>query len=77
MSQVLKLAQFVDHYSVPQMQIRGRRVHSELDAQGPPRPDLVAQLGFHDQFIAAALDDFQLPVDFAHGQRMADRAVIC
>src|SRR5260221_8933278 len=49
----------------------------------PPRSTLFpyttlfrSQLGFDDQFIAAAPDDFQLVVDVAHGVQMADRALI-
>ena len=67
MAQVLKLAQLVDHHRVTEMQVGRSRVQAELHSQRPSGFELFAQLGFDDQFIAAALDDSQLVVDVAHG----------
>ena len=73
MAQVLKLAQLVDHHRVPEMQVGRSRVQAELHSKWPPGFELFAQLGLDDQFIAAALDDFQLAIDVAHGCRWLTR----
>src|SRR5689334_12389822 len=53
-AQVLKLPQLVDHDRVSEMQVGCSRVHAELHPQWTPGLELVAQLGLHDQLVAAA-----------------------
>ena len=66
MAQLLKMAQFVDQYSVPEMQIRGSWVETSLDTQRAPRLQTLNQLCFYQQFITAAFDQLQTALDVYH-----------
>ena len=77
-SQILELAQLVDHHRVPEVQIRRSGVHAELDPQMASGLELLSHLGLDDQLVAAAPDEFQLVVNVAHGcSGIAWPAVIC
>ena len=59
MPKFLELAQFIDKHGVAEMQIRGSRVETGLDAQRPSTLETYQQLGFKQNFVCAAPDKRQ------------------
>ena len=60
MAQLLKMTQFVDDHGVPQVQIRGGRIHAQLYPQGPAGFEFLDQFCLNQQFVAAAPNQFKL-----------------
>jgi len=56
---LLELAQLVQQDSVPQVQVRRRRVEARLDPERPARLQFFDELGLDQQLVGPALDFLQ------------------
>ena len=66
MAKILKMAQLVDQYGVPQMQVGCRWIETSFDAQRPTLLELVDKFAFHQQFVTAAFDVRKLGLNVHH-----------
>ena len=59
-TQILKLAHFIDHHGVAQVQVGRGRVHTQLYVQRTPKFQFCDKLRLNQYFVRAATDDAHL-----------------
>ena len=57
--EILEVPHLVEQHGVAKVQVRRRRIETQLDAQRPSLTQLADELRFGDQLLAASLDQFQ------------------
>ena len=76
MAEILKLAHFVQHDSVAQMQIWRGRVEAKLDPELAAGCEFLAQIRFDNQFVSPALDNGQCGVNIGSNIHIVNFKVV-
>jgi hypothetical protein len=68
MAEVLELPELLQRHREPEMDIRGGRVDTEFDVQGPAKTQFAEQFRFADDLSGSAFEELKLLFRGFHGQ---------